>query len=222
MNWKVSSFVQNLFHRLFKSPRHQNSWACFFAGALLTLQPSQWTTLYSGQGEVHFTPKGLSLKPAAAQTPEQTHAALVLSQIQNARYFDLEIVFQNVQPLRQGNPQPWEVFWLFFNYQTDHQNQKKTNYLILKPNGLELGRATQEVHQDILKTWPQPISRFGQDHHLRLQRWSTKLIITLDQQPEVTYEFVKDAEKPFDQQGHIGLYCEDAEVLVKSVRYLPL
>lgn len=205
-----------------RSPTSKRSWASLLVGGAIALDPSSWSTLYTGHGEVRFTPSGISMKTAGAMNPKQTHAALVLSKINDAQYFDVEVTFRNIQTLRLGKSEPWEVFWLFFNYQTDTANKKKTNYIILKPNGLEIGKATGEVHQAILKTWPQPVSLFGKDHRMRLQRLPTKMIITVDGSPDVVYEFAKDSEKPFDQKGNLGLYVEDAEILVKSFSFKAL
>lgn len=187
------------------------------------LQPQDWKIAYPGQGEVSFTAEGLKLQPASALEPGKTHAALVLSEtLPLSRFFEVDLRFQNRRPLRVGAPNPWEVFWLFFNYQTARDGKKKTNYLILKPNGIEVGRATKEVDQVILKTWNEPVIRYGEEHRLRLKRWGTKLIIQADEHPELVYEFIHDSQQPFDQKGQIGLYSEDAEVLIRELKYKPL
>jgi hypothetical protein len=186
--------------------------------ALSALTTEAWQTAYDGEGKVSFEAKQIRLKPAAALSPEQTHSALVLSRdVQNIKYFELDVTYINLAALRQAQPNPWEVFWVLFNYRKSAIG-KETNYLVLKTNGLEFGRATEEKKQTILKTYSVPRSAYGEVENLKIRRMGTRISIELGSGEKVIYDFSKDSEQPFAVAGAIGLYTEDAEVLITQFR----
>ena len=182
--------------------------------------PRDWTVAYDGGGSVRFGGIGASreirLKPAPALLPSQTHAALVLTALHQFKYFELELTFTNVQALRIGVPQPWETFWLFFNYQPDG-SFKKTNYLAFKTNGLEAGFASGDRDQKIFKTWESPVFPYGISEHIKIRRMATRFAIEINGQAPMIFEFATDENKPQALPGAIGLYTEDAEVLIQGI-----
>lgn len=186
------------------------------AVAAFAMQPAQWKTEYDGQGQVKFEARGLRLRPQAALLPTETHAALVLSRAaKDTRYFEVEVRFTNVASLRTVNPQPWEVFWLLFNYQPQG-NEKETNYIVLKTNGVEIGRAFGKLGQKILRTWEFPRTSFGTSQKLKVRRMGTRILIEVNDNAKLVYDFSQDEEQPLNQSGTIGLYSEDAEVLIED------
>lgn len=176
-----------------------------------------WVVAYDGHGLVSFQKDGLRIQPASARDKDETHAALVLSRhIKNLKYFELTITYTNLSSLRTDSPRPWEAFWFFFNYRPDHQF-KKTNYLLLKTNGLEIGRASGKNDQVILMTTDRPVMSYGKSQTLRLRRMGTLLWIQVDSQTPVVYDFSHATEQPYSDPGAIGLYSEDAAVLIEKI-----
>ena len=82
----------------------------------------QWTVVYNGYGSVGFDAvEGIVMEP---QIPAggNTHAALVLAEITETcpiNDFRLTLSATTEEQLRTTNPNPWEVFWIFFNYLPD-------------------------------------------------------------------------------------------------------
>ena len=182
--------------------------------------PRDWTVAYDGGGSVRFEGLGNSrvvrIAPASAQLPSQTHAALVLTKSDHFKFFELELTFTNVQALRVGSPQPWETFWLFFNYQPEG-SFKKTNYLAFKTNGLEVGFASGDRDQKIFKTWESPAFPYGASEHIKIRRMATRIEIEINGQAPLIFDFATDVAKPLAVPGSIGLYSEDAEVLIQEI-----
>ena len=193
----------------------------------IPLHPQAWTVEYSGYGRVEFAPQKneLWMSPQGARTPQATHASLVLSHFKlDPKSFHVVVEYQNLHPLRTGTANPWEVFWLFFQYQKQPSGLKSTNYVIAKTNGLEMGRASGTNQQDFLKTTDSPKADFNRWHRLELRRSPTQLSVILDDEKAFDWEIPSPAPsgKPsapdlFDQEGQLGLYTEDAEVLIRKV-----
>ena len=122
------------------------------------LDQKQWNVAYTGYGRVDFEvkdgKKAVNMEPALARSPQSTHASLVLSKFKlPADSFDLHIQFMNDKPVRgPAAANPWETFWLMFQYQPQAKGQKTTNYIAAKPNGIELGTAFGDVGQTFLRT----------------------------------------------------------------------
>lgn len=180
---------------------------------LSSLLFSTWFPLYDGFGKVSVTPTYIVLTPKQSVASNETHAALVLSR-DKYQTFTLELEFR-AGPLRQ-NPNPWETFWLFFNYQPMSQ-EKDTNYLLVKPNGLEIGRATGLVDQQFLFTDDKPHAKNAYWHKIKVQRAINILSISFDG------KVIFKSEDPAwlgglrNEDGHLGLYTEDAQVEIKEI-----
>lgn len=167
-----------------------------------------WVAAYNGYGVTAVNATGssrsLSLAPQAAKSASETHAALVTSV---ARYGDLDLSARlgTVAQLRAASPNPWEVPWLLWHY-TDYHH---FYYLILKPNGWELGK--EDPHypgaQRYLATGSSPTFALGHHTARVTQRGN---IITVFGDGTLLTEFV-DNQTPY-LSGSIGLYTEDAHV----------
>jgi hypothetical protein len=177
-----------------------------------------WTTQYTGYGSVTYdATAGIVLSPKVSTQASETHAALTLANLPLMRNFRASFNVVTEQQLRlYSPPNPWEVFWLFFNYNPTKYG-KNTNYFILKPNGVELGTATAQNGQTFLKTGPAPAPAIGANNKIdiekvdgRVQIWVNG-ILAVDQSTGL-----------IDVDGSIGLYSEDARVRVTNVHVTKL
>ena len=172
-----------------------------------------WTAVYNGYGTTSIERDGtnvLSLSPAAASRPAETHAALVRT---NDAFgdLDLSVRLRTVAQLRSGTPNPWEVGWVLWHYTDDTHFY----YLALKPNGWEFGKEDPAYPgaQRFLGGDYSPAFAVGPWHTVRvLQSGAT---ITLWGDGSALGSFT-DRERPY-VGGAIGLYTEDAHVHVDSV-----
>ncbi|HLD43900.1 MAG TPA: hypothetical protein VJC18_00575, partial [bacterium] len=118
-------------------------------------------------------------------------------------------------------PYPWEVFWVFFNYDSeDHQNIR-TNYFIFKTNGIELGRFESPDQQTFLATDDEPLVVVGTPNEWVLEKTGQLLSITIDGVLVMTYNGGVENEALFDHAGSIGLYTEDAQAHVTAIEIQP-
>lgn len=196
------------------------------------LSPDFWQVEYDGGGKVEFLSaqslsnksleKSLKMRPKSARQPSSTHASLLLSKkMPSSLGYELEVTFENTRQLRDSAPNPWEVFWLFFDYKGSARD-KTTNYLTVKPNGIELGRAFKEVGQHFLMTDSNVKIQMGQKHKLKLRRLRNQIFISLDGKPVAQFKDKKWPHAMYRNSGSIGLYTEDAEVIVHKFCYRPL
>ncbi len=188
----------------------------------IPLTSSHWNIYYDGFGTTYIDDqkKQIFIKPQNAREPSSTHAALTLSQqnfkLNNKLQFYIE--YTNQKPLRQKSPSnPWEVFWFMFYYNhiKGPYGSKSTYYVTPKTNGVELGKAWNLIDQKYLKTTELPKIRYGD---------TTRLWVTLTQEKTSIYlndHIVFNTHVKFDQtDGLIGLYSEDAQVLINKICYL--
>ena len=160
---------------------------------------------YGSVGVVKSGGKVLSLEPKKATSPDVTHAALVTS---TEKYKDIELSVRQktVKQLRAGSPNTWETAWTVWHY----ADNTHFYYLILKPNGWELGKADPKYPgaQRFLAT--------GSDRKFPVGSWNDVVIRQEGAAIDVTVDgkhlthFV-DKERPY-LGGSVGMYCEDARV----------
>lgn len=186
----------------------------------ITLDPDDWTIVYTGYGTVDLNdPDGFFLEPMAATGPSETHAALLLSdEIAGCTFQDFRLTVHATTEaqLRTPLPNPWEVFWIFFNYQTTTSG-KETNYFILKTNGIELGQAYDSVGQNFLFTASAPTLSVGEEYEYVLEKIGAELTVAIDGVTVLSYGSDPTDDPLYDQAGQIGLYTEDARVRIHSV-----
>jgi hypothetical protein len=154
----------------------------------------------------------LTLAPAVASRPDATHSALVLSQ----ESFAGKVVFEGSvctqEQLRVGTANPWETAWLVWNYaDNDH-----FYYFAMKPNGWELGKRDPDYvgGQRFLATGEEVKFEIGAWNRFSIAQDGDRIVISVDGVELVRFQ---DLERPY-VQGRIGLYTEDARVMLDDVR----
>ena len=176
-----------------------------------------WTVRFDGYGCVTVTDtRGqgtLAMGPKAAEKHWQTHAPLVLG----PSYGDHLLMHARVettQQLRDGQPNPWEVAWVIWQYEDD----SRFYYFIPKPNGWELGKRDPAYPggQRFLASGNRERFPIGKVYDVTIVQDEDRLAVFVDGREIVR---TRDAEKPY-RQGRIGIYAEDAAIKVHAVRAL--
>ncbi len=190
---------------------------------------TDWSVVYNGYGKVTFDPtQGIIMQPETTTSSSITHAALILSNaylqtpIQN---FEISVIVATDQQLRTPNPNPWEVFWLFFNYTSDSttsDGHKKTNYFVFKPNGIELGTAFDEIGQNYLVTETYPANSIGTLSTITVRKLGQQLWVWINGNLVIQYQGSLFPQALYDLPGTFGLYTEDARVHIYSAAVTPL
>jgi hypothetical protein len=151
------------------------------------------------------------------QAAGDNSAVLILSLV-TAKDFTLTVVATTIQQL-EASPHPWEVFWVFFNYQQiggPQATNKTTNYFILKTSGCELGLAYDNVGQTFLDTTTTPTNTLGTPYEYTVVKTGKQVTISLNG----TQIFANTYDQLYDQNGFIGLYCEESLIQVYSVDFV--
>ena len=172
-----------------------------------------WNTIFDGYGTVGIagTDPAAALAPKASTQPGETHAALVASRAQFGD-LDLTLRMQTVRQLRTGSaPNPWETAWALWNY-TDNTH---FTYLVLKPNGWELGKADPAYAggQRFLATGGSPQFPLGSWYRVRVVQTGNTIQVYVNNLLITTFT---DFESPYTS-GRVGLYTEDAESYFDNV-----
>lgn len=165
-----------------------------------------WRLVFHGNGEVSGDENSVTMYPDSAQSSDKTHASLVVTNETYAGYIDFEITVHTEEHVRIGDPNPWEVGWVIWDY-TDNDHFYA---LALKPNGWELSKQDPAYpgSQRFLASDSQPEYPIGQDYRVRIQQVDNTVTVSVD--GTVLEEFT-DTESPYTS-GAIGLYNEDALV----------
>lgn len=182
------------------------------------LTAAYWTTVYDGYGSVTYdAAKGIVMAPQTSTTYDETHAALVLGKNATAKNFRLSVTGITEQQLRQNSsPNAWETLWIFFNYNPKGDG-KDTNYFALKPNGVELGTAYQDLGQTFLYTGPTNATAVGVSNKFDIEKIGNHVTVSIN--GHVVTDFTGAL---VDVPGSIGLYSEDARVRITNVQFTPL
>ncbi|MBS1958611.1 MAG: hypothetical protein JST80_03985 [Bdellovibrionales bacterium] len=193
---------------------------------LASSQATDWRIAYEGMGKADIKAHGVSLSPKAAKRLSETHSALALStetERHPVKDFTIEFKYRVRAQLRipASEIQPWETLWLFFNYRPDGEF-KKTNYLILKTNGIEVGKAWGEIDQKFVHTADEPkLIDPSEWHTFRVTKQDGHLSVQIDRGP-VRQINVDTNRELYTEPGAIGLYTEDADVQIEDIRYQAL
>ena len=177
-----------------------------------------WRLAYDGYGHVsastHHSVIRLTLQPARPTSPASTHAALVLSR-SSWRDLTVEIRVRTSHQLRQPHPNAWEVGWILWHY----VNDQHFYYIVLKPNGWELGKADPDYpgHQRFLATGTHPAFPTGRWYTVRVQQRGDTIQANVDGHPLVRFV---DTQRPY-LSGRVGLYVEDASATFQPVAFDP-
>src|SRR5450755_626067 len=170
------------------------------AGCSATVTPAlgpgrPWHLAYDGYGHVsastHHGVILLTLQPARPTSPTDTHAALVLSR-NSWRDLTAEIRIRTNRQLRQPHPNPWEAGWLLWHY----ANDQHFYYIVLKPNGWELGKADPSYpgHQRFLATGTRPAFPPARWYAIRVQQRGNAIQVNVDGRRLVRFA---DTQNPY-------------------------
>lgn len=192
------------------------------ANEISLLNETYWNVIWEGYGNVTFS-DGIILEPAVSTSADETHAALVLYQPwldDPVSDFTVTITYTLDEQLRIGTPNPWETFWLFFNttYDAD-ENDITTNYFILKPNGVELGIAYPDSVQEFLYTDDEPTLNEGESATVTVIKSGQQLNVTINGTLAFTYDGDTEEIPLLNTPGTLGLYTEDARVVIHAVEF---
>jgi hypothetical protein len=188
------------------------------------LDSSRWYTAYDGGGEVSFLGRSLRFRPDAVKRDHETKAALILLRETPPETVGVKVRYKVLKQLRP-NARPWEVFWLFFGYRPGAEPRTKTtDYFILKTNGIEIGKAYEEIEQEFLFTNGSPALSIGRLHEVQIQIEGKDLRFLVDGKSVAKSPREFDFNRLYSGKRRelhgFGLYAEDAEIQVDSVELL--
>lgn len=176
-----------------------------------------WTVRFDGYGCVTVHGRSaqgtLAMGPRSAEKGWQTHAPLVLGPAYgNQLLFHTRV--ETTAQLRDGDPNPWEVAWVIWQYKDD----SRFYYFIPKPNGWELGKRDPSYPggQRFLASGTTERFPIGRVHDVTIVQDDDRIAVFVDGREIVR---TRDAEKPY-RRGRIGIYAEDAAIKVHAVRAL--
>ena len=188
---------------------------------LLSTTEDDWEVLSTGYGFVSMDAgEGIVLSPMA-ETSGETHAAWVIAKTTQTTPIkdfiaDMEITVES--QLRTPTPEPWEVFWFFFNYRSTGPNlDNETNYFIYKPNGYEFGRAFEgdgEQYFFYLNPVVQYYYSIGDTYQLRVKKVGQTVSIFINGVFVLEQTGTTWPDQFYDIPGAFVLYTEDAVVRI--------
>lgn len=175
-------------------------------------QYGQWRLAFHGNGSVTGSDKEVTMQPKSAESADKTHACLVYTDKKFADRVDFEITVRTEQQVRSGQPNPWEVGWVLWNY----ENNDRFYALTLKPNGWELSKQDPAYrgHQRFLASGHEPQFPINQDHRVHIIQEGNN--VTFFANGTELGHFTDD-ERPY-QGGSIALYTEDAKVTFSDLK----
>jgi hypothetical protein len=227
---KIKSFIITLLGLAIIPIYHQWSSKLFREPLLkvweIGTSPESWREIYNGFGSNLFSENdGIILEPKAARKPQETHANLVLvkkTEIHPLKDFLISMKVSTEKQLRTPLPNPWEALWVFFNYSQSENEPPKTNYFILKKNGIEIGKAFEGSKQDLLFTQKSPQLVLGKIYWISIIKSGDQLEVLIDGSPVIHFSPVSKSVKLYDLPGSVGIYSEDARVHIYDFSILPL
>ncbi len=168
-----------------------------------------WRVVFDGNYDapsVRVRDGALRLRPQPVRSAQRTESALVVSRERfDAESLHLEASWVTRAHTRTGTPNPWEVGWLVWDYvDNDH-----FTYLILKPNGWEVGRRDPAFPggQRFIADDTRPRTRLGVERTASVDRIGTRTTVRVDGRELVTFDV-----GPYETRGSVGMYCEDSVV----------
>ena len=155
------------------------------------------------------------LTTQTALKADQTFADLIiLPKLHPTTDFQVQFEFKVIKQNRQPNPNPWESFWIFWSYNKEDLNKKRTNYLAFKSNGLELGQAFDLVGQKFIWTDESFKIQTAVWYKVILSFNNNNLLLKInDQEFKIPKKLISQT---YTNPGRIGLYAEDSEVEIKN------
>ena len=179
-----------------------------------TVSPSlTWQTVFDGYGSVSWnsTTTELTMSPKAATQPSETHSALVISNQTLQQPYQISYTVNTTKQLRTGStPNAWEVAWGVFGYKTDG----KFKYLILKPNGLEIGESLLNLAQNFLVTTS---DAFPINTDYNVDMTAINNVLTLKVNGKQYAQYTLSGKDQLSLDGKFGFYTEDASVKFSNI-----
>lgn len=170
----------------------------------------RWRVAFDGRNDgpgVTVRKGSLRLMPESVSTLEETRASMVVSKRTfRHRALTLRASWTSIKSTRVGTDAlPWERGWLVWDY-IDNDN---FTYLILKPNGWEIGRRDPlgRGGQRFILTGGHPRTDWGQRRSVRVERDRGRTVITVDGR-----ELARFRVPQGERHGRVGMYTEDAVV----------
>lgn len=186
-----------------------------------------WSIIYDGYGTVDREPAEgvLYLSPMVATEPGETHAALMRADERLSGNFELRFRFVTLRQLREGSaPNPWEVAWLAWGYDDLIQHpappDQQFTYLILKPNGIELGEALPDDGQNFLYTSSDRLFPVGEEYDVTIRVEDEAITVFVN--GEKQFSFDDPSRRTLTSEGYFAFYTEDAEVRLYEVEVTAL
>lgn len=174
------------------------------------LNASKWRVMW---GTITTRNSRLRLTSRPPVSTDQTFSALVVSKKawRNCTY---NYTTRPIKALRRGAPNTWETSWGFFRY----SDLAHYYYLILKPNGWELGKKhggtlDGNAPQIFLATGSSPTFPRGRTYRVLIEAALGHIVVFVDGNKLLDYT---DAN-PLTQ-GRVGLYEEDCTVDFDNVQ----
>ena len=176
----------------------------------------QWNVVQSGYGHVKIVDNGggnnaLELKPKAQSGQTATSSTEVIGP-QHGDEFTFSGTISTPEQLRQGaTPNAWETGWLVWNY-TDNDH---FYYFVPRANGWDLGKRDPAYAggQRFLATgsegWPLADSK-----QFTISKQGGTIEVKINGKVIAT---VTDDDQPYNGNGRIGIYSEDARVLADDI-----
>jgi hypothetical protein len=168
-----------------------------------------WRVVFDGdyaKASVRIRPGALRLVPQPAATADETYSALVVSRQRfSTAPLHVSATWTTRATTRVGTANAWEVGWLVWDYvDNDH-----FTYLVLKPNGWEVGRRDPRYPggQRFLYDDVAPVTPIGQERTVTVDRVGRETTIRVDGDVLVSYPLPAR-----ERRGSVGMYTEDAVV----------
>lgn len=175
---------------------------------------SHWRVVFDGVSNgrgVRVSKGGLILAPQSAQEAATTNSSLVVSRRKFTQApLHLSATWTTQRSTRVGAPNPWEAGWLVWDY----LDAAHFTYLILKPNGWEVGRRdpSQPGGQRFIADGPAPATPIGMQRTATVDRVYGQSTIRVDGDPLTTFTLPMA-----ENRGSVGMYSEDAVVLWQRI-----
>jgi len=171
---------------------------------------SAWLTAFNGYGFVSVTGSGaateIGLAPARTQSPQVTHAALVVSRKWSGDFAATLRVrtLMQLRTGRAGQPHPWEVAWVVWHYSSN----QRFYALTLEQDGWVLSK------QDPSYPGGERFLDSGRTPRFPVGTWHTVGVVQVGNQLDVSADGhlltrFTDTQRPY-LNGAFGTYTEDA------------
>ncbi|MDP2287518.1 MAG: calcium-binding protein [Actinomycetota bacterium] len=169
-----------------------------------------WRVVFDGVTNGHgvrISKAGLLLTPQAATQPDATNSTLVVSRRKfTDKPLHVSATWTTQRTTRLGTANPWETGWLIWDY----LDAAHFTYLILKPNGWEVGRRDPSMPggQRFIADGQLPATPIRMQRTATIDRINGQTSIRIDGAALTSFTLPAG-----ESRGSVGMYSEDAIVL---------